>query len=287
MQKYRYFTFSVIVISWLFLTCINRAEIPQRIKPTLNIGKKLIIDQAELPDSSRHTLHFKLFGKYVTGINSYILKGIDSVQSHAMDGGGYFIGVSADPPESPVWYNLKLFDRVLIDIPRQSSYCSGATYSAFIEALNLMLPADSSRLSEDRFEALRMQEPDGSRREDHIKFWGHWNADGCGSHYALVQYSKMGMVKLPVEALPGDFVNISWKSGGGHSVIFLGWTKIDTDEKMVYWSSQRRSNGYGDQIVSLDRIKEVKIVRLVNLDSLFTFNPDEPVELNVPGDKID
>lgn len=287
MQNYHKLLSLIPVFICLFSACKREIDISPKIKPTQDIGKKFVIEQAELPEDVHHIQHFEIFGKYVDGINAYILKGIDIVQSHAMDGGGYFIGINAEPPESPVYYNLKLFDRSLLEVPRQSSYCSGATYSAFIEALNLMLLGAKNRLSAERFEALRLQEPDGSRREDHIKFWGHWNADGYGNYYALVQYSKMGIVKKSSEALPGDFVNISWTSGKGHSVIFLGWTEIDSDPKMVYWSSQPGTNGYGDQIVSLSQIKEIKVVRLVNLDNLFKFNPDEPVELKVAGDLIE
>ncbi len=78
-------------------------------------------------------------------------------------------------------------------------------------------------LSPERLEAIRMQEPDGGRREDLIKFWGYWNADGFGTHFALVQYSRMGQEIRPAQLRPGDFVNISWKTGLGHSVIFLVW----------------------------------------------------------------
>lgn len=250
----------------------------------------LTLKPADLIHGAHHTKHYEIFGKYVEGfnkgINSLILKGIDTVQSHAMNGGGYFTGINAVPTESPVYYNLKLFDRPLIEIPRNSSYCSGATYTAFIEAMNMMLPDSDISLSEERYEALRMQEPDGSRREDHVKFWGHWNADGFGNHFALVQYGKMGQVIDPAEARPGDFANISWKKGLGHSVIFLGWAIVDGDQKIVYWSSQKATNGYGDQIVSLQKIKNIKMARLTNPENIFTFDPLTAVTLDVPGDSI-
>ena len=249
-----------------------------------------MLDSTDLASMPHHTRHFEIYGKYVkdfnNGINAAILKGIDTVQSHALDGGGYFTGMSAVPTESPVYYNLTLFDRPLIEVPRHSSYCSGATFAAFIEAMNLIYADNPPALTEDRYEALRMQEPDGSRREDHIKFWGHWNADGFGNDFALVQYSKMGNVIPPDEARPGDFANISWKSGLGHSVIFLGWVTIGGDKKLVYWSSQTGTNGYGDQAVSLSRIKNIKIVRLTHPENIFSFDPTQVVTLDVPGDSI-
>jgi hypothetical protein len=246
-----------------------------------------ILPDADLNAGTYHTQHEKIFGKHVNGINRAILKGIDIVQAHAMDGGGYFVGKDSIPTESPVYYNLQLFGKPLIEAPRQSSYCSGATYTAFIEALNLLLPDGAKNISPERLEALRMQEPDGGRREDLIKFWGYWNADGFGTQYALVQYARMGQEIKPAQLRPGDFVNISWKTGLGHSVIFLGWAIRDGDKKMLYWSSQRATNGYGDQLVSIQRIKEIKAVRLIDLQNLFTFDVGEPVSLQVPGDLID
>ena len=134
-----------------------------------------------------------------------------------------------------------------------------------------------------------MQEPDGGRREDEIKYWGKWNDDGFGSHYALVQYSGMGIEVKPKDALPGDFMNISWKKGAGHSVVFLGWTKDSEGNKgLVYWSSQKGTNGYCDvHLETLDRVKDVKIVRLTNPENVFTYDVEKTVNRKIPGDKIE
>jgi hypothetical protein len=250
----------------------------------------LVLTAEDLAAGAHHTRHAEILGKYVDGfnqgINRAILQGIDSVQAHAPDGGGYFTGAKAVPTESPVYYNLKLFQRPLIEVPRHSSYCSGASFSAFIEGMNLLIPNGAGKLSEDRYEALRMQEPDGGRREDHVKYWGHWNADGFGNHFALVQYSQMGQVLSPEELRPGDFVNISWKSGLGHSVIFLGWALVAGDKKLVYWSSQTGTNGYGDQVVSLQKIENIKAVRLTHPENIFNFDVTTPVSRDVAGDSI-
>ena len=206
-----------------------------------------------------------------------------------MDGGGYFIGKDSIPTEAPIGYNIKLFGQQMFDAPRKTSYCSGASYSSFIEALNF-IAEDMKILKPDsnRMESMRLQEFDGGRREDHIKFWGKWNADGFGSHFALVQYSSMGKEVNPSQARPGDFANISWKSGGGHSVVFLAWVKDDIEKKyMLYWSSQRSTNGMSDQLVSLDRIKEVKIVRLTNPELINYFNVDnENINTKISGDNV-
>jgi hypothetical protein len=133
-----------------------------------------------------------------------------------------------------------------------------------------------------------MTEEDGSRREDGVKFWGKWNADGYGNHFALVQYSGMGKVVKPEKALPGDFMNISWKNGGGHSVVFLGWYLDENNKKhVVYWSSQKGTNGFGDDVVPIDRIAEVMVVRLTDPDAVYDFDVDKSVKTDVKGYQID
>jgi hypothetical protein len=144
-------------------------------------------------------------------------------------------------------------------------------------------------LSKDRLEALRMQEPDGGRREDGVKFWGHWNADGFGNHFALVQYSKMGERITPENARPGDFINISWKSGIGHSTVFLGWCLDAQGRKAVrFWSSQKGTNGIGDQVSALETIRAVCIVRVSRPMRIYSFDPKQEVrEKKITGDVVD
>lgn len=246
-----------------------------------------VISKEDLRGGTHNTKHFEIFGKYIDGYNQDILKAVDLVQSKAMDGGGYFIGITADPPESPVGYDLELLGKPLLKHTRKTSYCSGSTYAAFIESLNFILKGKGKKLSADRYEALRMQEIYGGRREDGIKFWGKWNDDGWGDHYALVQYSKMGKKIDPINARPGDFMNISWKSGNGHSVIFLGWYIDENNEKnIVYWASQKGTNGYGNDVVPIRKIKNIVTVRLTNPENLFNFDVTTTVKRNISGDKI-
>lgn len=230
-----------------------------------------------------HTRHLELFGANAPCYNREVLQGVDIVQAHAPDGGGYFIGIKAKPPESPVNYALSLKLRAILVPPRSSSYCSGSSYAALIEALNLALPNPPS---DAQLEALRMQEPDGSRREDGVKMWGWWNADGFGSHFALAQYSQMGWRIKPDDARPGDFMNISWKSGLGHSVVFLGWGEKNGDKGVLFWSSQTGTNGYGDMFAPLSKIKDVLIVRLVNPYAIYSLDPNRKVTTKIAGDVL-
>jgi hypothetical protein len=248
----------------------------------------LVLDSSDVSFGTYHTKHYEIFGKYISGYNTFVLKAIDLIQSIVMDGGGYFAGIKANPPESPIGYNLNLFGKELLNAPRKTSYCSGSSYSVFIETLNLIYKNKQPNLTVERLEALRMQEPDGSRREDNVKFWGKWNADGYGNHFALIQYSGMGKKIKPINARPGDFLNISWKKGGGHSVVFLGWyVNKDHEKCVVYWSSQKRTNGLGNDIVPIKRIKEVMFVRLAYPENLFNFDVNKAINNSIKGDTID
>jgi len=258
-----------------------------KLGPTTDNGKWYVVHKYELRKGAHHTNHARIFGKFVRGYNYYILKGIDRVQATAPEGGGYFTGMTDRPTESPIGYELKIFGKSLLDPPRTTSYCSGASYGAFIEGLNRIYHCGIDSLDFDHYETLRMQEINGGRRNDGIKFWGHWNADGFGNHFALVQYSGMGTEIQPNNARPGDFVNISWKKGGGHSVVFLGWRKDRAGKKyIVYWSSQKGTEGYGDQVVSLERIESIKVVRLTHPENLFHFNIEARVSTKIEGDII-
>jgi len=274
----------------LFILICTFLSLSQDVKnhAATDSGTWLFLDSTDIPALKQHLNHESMFKKYTDGYNLAVLKAIDIVQAHAMDGGGYFIGIKAKPTESPIGYGLKLFDKPLLDPPRTTSYCSGSTYGVFIETLNFIFPDSGSKISADRYESLRMQEPDGSRREDQIKFWGKWNDDGWGTQYALVQYSGMGEEVPPERARPGDFANISWTTGTGHSVVFLGWFKKESKLGMVYWSSQGSTNGFGDVVLCpLTKVKSVKIVRLTHPEKVFTFDVQQTVNRDLPGDTVD
>ena len=225
---------------------------------------------AELSLGPHHTRHLEVFGTYAQAAGKAVLAGVDAVQARVPDGGGYFVGRTFKPPESPVGYELRLFGHPLLKPPRTTSYCSGATYAAFIEALNLLFPDGDKRLSPERLEALRMQERDGRTREDFVKVWGTWNTD-WGEELALVRLTGMGLREEASQALPGDFVNIAWKKGKGHAAVFLGWADKGGEPCMLIWSSQKHTRGIGDRVVPLSRIKEARFVRLSNPERVFSF----------------
>jgi hypothetical protein len=269
------------------IVCLIVPAASAREGPTVDDGSWFVLSAPETELGQHHTRHAEVFGAHIQGFNRAVLQAVDKVQATQPQGGGYFTGVKAKPAESPIGYPLSLFGQPLLSPPRSTSYCSGSSYAAFIESINIIFPDGAGRLSTDRLEAFRLQEPDGGRREDGVKFWGHWNDDGPGSQYALVQYSGAGTALEPLHARPGDFMNINWKSGLGHSVVFLGWYKDDQGRKSVlYWSSQKGTNGLGDQMSPIDKIASVKLVRLTHPENLFTYDISTPVNRKVPGDKI-
>jgi hypothetical protein len=221
-----------------------------------------------------HTQHSATFSENVPQINRIILQAVDKVQATAPTGGTYFIGVKADPPESPVGYPLTLFGNPLLAPCRSSSYCSGATYAVFVEALGSLISHRKGEINAAQIEAIRLQEPNGGRRDDGVKFWGWWNADGPGSLLAMTQYSDIGVRIDPVAAKPGDFCNIDWIKGAGHSVVFLAWEVApDGSPGMRFWSSQKSTNGFGDLTVPLKSIAGFVFTRLTSPESLFALNP--------------
>lgn len=278
----------LIVIAIISIINCNRNK-QFLLEPTKDNGKYFYLKKSDLSAGAYHLTHSVIFGKNILGYNNFILRGIDKVQSMAPNGGGYFTGLKSTPAESPIGYELKFLGKSLIEPPRSTSYCSGASFSAFIEGMNFIFQMkDSVEIDNEHFEALRMQESDGSRRNDWVKFWGNWNADGFGNHFALVQNTGIGEEIKPENARPGDFMNISWKSGNGHSVIFLGWYIDNNDDKfLLYWSSQKSTNGIADQLVSIDRIKSVKVVRIIKPENIFNFDIEKIIEKHIEGDIIE
>src|SRR4051812_34133756 len=77
-------------------------------QPTRDDGTPYLLIDDQLTAGAHHTRHAELFSRGIDGINLFVLRGIDKVQSTAPDGGGYFIGIKATPTESPIGYPLAL-----------------------------------------------------------------------------------------------------------------------------------------------------------------------------------
>ncbi|MCG9895110.1 MAG: hypothetical protein MH204_06510, partial [Fimbriimonadaceae bacterium] len=162
---------------------------------------------------------------------------------------------------SPVGFALDLRGSRLFEPQRRTSFCTGASYAALIGALDRLLPA-GLEIPASAAESLAQREADGGRREDQVGFWGVWNGSGAGQVNALTRLTLAGDRVRPQEYRPGDFVQIFWNNGYGHSVVFLGWRVSGGTKRMRYWSSQKGTNGLGDQEVPVSRIRTVHGVRL-------------------------
>lgn len=222
-----------------------------------------------------HVNHQAVYGQDAPEINQAVLMAIDDIQKNAPDGKGYFMKSGATPIGMP----LKLAGYSIVNPNRKTSYCSGASYAAFIGALDTVTSSFQDELGEEQVEALRMQDSSGKYREDMSKMWGCWNADGPGSLYALSMFSKLGVRVDPLDAKPGDFCNLDWRSGYGHSVVFLGWdTTPEGEMAMRFWSSQKSTNGLGDRTAPLSTIKSFVFSRLTNPEEIVNLNPARKVE---------
>jgi hypothetical protein len=139
------------------------------------------------------------------------------------------------------------------------TYCSGATYLVFVQAIQRLLPG--SAIGEPLADALAIRgQPDG------VGVWGRWNANGPGTA-CLFQELKLGRNFTSFdEARPGDFMKIFWTGAvgareHGHSVIYLGRDTLNGVEMIHFWSSNKPS-GYGPKEVPRSRISNAIFSRL-------------------------
>ena len=239
------------------------------------------VSASQRAQDSHNCQHFLNYGADAPNYNEFVLRGIDKVMGTAPNGGGYFVGLKAQPPESPLGYELKLGTYSLLTPPRPTSYCSGSSYGVFIEALNFINPRYSKQMTAAQLEACRMQEPDGGRRDDDVKLWGYWNDDIWGIHHALIDYTQIGEVITPDAAKPGDFIKIMWSKSSGHFVVFLGWVQDANNQPTAirYWSSQPGTNGFGEQESNISKIYSLLFVRLTQPDNISKFDPNYKVDI--------
>lgn len=90
---------------------------------------------------------------------------------------------------------------------------------------------------------------------------------------ALVEYYKLGKgytfdganeIAKAGKSVPkkGDLIQIWRRNGSGHSVIFKGF--IDTNQNgrndlLCYWSSQKKTNGYGDRCETISDMETLRV----------------------------
>jgi hypothetical protein len=175
------------------------------------------------------------------------------------DGGGYSVSSSAFSALRGAVRSKVGSDGEWVADPARPSFCSGATYVVFLQALQRLVPEKVR--GEPMVRALMVQgQPDGTG------VWGRWNANGPGTAVLFLD-AGLGMnFEQLQKAEPGDFLKIFWNDGvganeRGHSVVYLGRRGNGGGEEIQFWSSNQPS-GYGSKWVSLSRVRRLLFSRL-------------------------
>ena len=178
---------------------------------------------------------------------------------HAMpQGGGYLAtaGATRDLQSAVYVSGGRLFVK---PAAARATYCSGATYLVFIQAIQSLLPDSPVRARVAEALAIKGQ-PDG------VGVWGRWNANGPGTA-CLFHELRLGRNFTSFdEAKPGDFMKIFWTDAvgmreHGHSVIYLDRKPLNGVEMIQFWSSNK-PGGYGVREVPRSRILHAIFSRL-------------------------
>jgi len=149
----------------------------------------------------------------------------------------------------------------------QPSFCSGATYLAFLVMLAQEQRAGRLILTPDVWRAMIVE-----GQADGQGVWGRWNANGPGTA-RLFHETGIGTNFTDFKlAKAGDFMKIFWNesigaSERGHSVIFLGTGSSNGQETVSFWSSNQ-PGGYGTKEVPRSKIQRVVFSRLENPEKL-------------------
>jgi len=145
--------------------------------------------------------------------------------------------------------------RLVID-PAQAtpSFCSGATYLAFLSVLIQLNRDGRLPLDDNVLTALLVQE----HQADGAGIWGRWNANGPGTARLFHEADLGRNFTSFEEARPGDFMKVWWNDEigareSGHSVVYLGTATRADGEYVEYWSSNM-PNGFGYNAVPRQRI---------------------------------
>jgi hypothetical protein len=178
-------------------------------------------------------------------LNPYVLK---VISGYPLDG-SYPYHCSWTPREYDIyngvtqdlWYKGMVVAKAYPDGSR-CSYCCGFTFEVFVRAMKLrnvqkgLDPDDFNTMSfNDLFNMLQL-----------------WYIEGPGDseQRGITSYGLGRAVTDLEQARPGDFLSYSTTPPGGHSVIFMGWTR-DEQNKIVgfkYFSSNLSGThgvGYG------------------------------------------
>lgn len=204
-------------------------------------------------------------------LNRLILRAISDLPK----GGGYAVNRTA---MTALRSSLLCDDSGLILNPRkaQPSFCSGATYLVFVQALAEWHESARRPLSPAVLDLLLVK-----GQADGTGVWGRWNANGPGTARLFTELGMGVNFQSLEDAQPGDFLKLWWnehvgKREFGHSVIYLGLAKDkDGSPGIRFWSSNQ-PDGYGEKVVPFTKVKRLLLSRLTRPDLLATALPKLP-----------
>jgi len=181
-------------------------------------------------------------------------------------GGGY--SISADARDALlagiVWEDEK---PALRPKAAQPSFCSGATYLAFLVMLAQQQKAGRFVLTPDVWKMLMVE-----GQADGQGVWGRWNANGPGTARLFFETGIGTNFTDIKQAKPGDFMKIFWNESigaaeKGHSVVFLGTGSSNGEETVSFWSSNQ-PGGYGTKQVPKSKIQRMVFSRVEHPEKL-------------------
>lgn len=163
-------------------------------------------------------------------------------------------GNSYDGATTDVYY---LGFKVLRGDAEGRSYCCGLTLQVFYQTLQDYFKdkgvIPSSKLPLDKVNNFKY-------------LWFCPQVKSPGPVEALEKYALGERVKNLNDAQPGDFVQFWRNNGTGHSVIFINWLREAEGNinGLIYWSTQKATNGIGYQIEDVGEGKKE-----INKDLIF------------------
>ena len=188
--------------------------------------------------------------------NDAILRALERMP----EGGGYSVkSVAKDALRSAVaWENGK---PAIVPASAQPSFCSGATYLAFVIALAMEQRSGHLALAPEAWKKLIVE-----NQADGHGVWGRWNANGPGTARLFHELGIGRNFTDWKEARAGDFLKVFWNdsigsSEKGHSVVFLERAEVNGVDTVTFWSSNQ-PGGYGVKQVPFQNVKRAVFSRL-------------------------
>lgn len=195
--------------------------------------------------------------------NDLILQAIKKMP----EGGGYETSSRA---AKGLRYSMVFRDEKLVVNARHAvpSYCSGATYLAFLYAIKDAEKSGLVKLSRSNALALLAR-----GQADGTGIWGRWNANGPGVARLFYETGMGVNFESWNQARPGDFMKIFWnehigQKEFGHLVIYQGTFKSKDDTEWVRFWSSNQPGGYGSKSVPIEKVKWAIFSRLTNLSEV-------------------